>query len=461
MSAMIRQQYHLEADKGLLNDPNGLSWFNGKYYVFFQWNRFEKSHSYKEWGLFTSKDLLRWDFEGSAVVPDQEYDRDGVYSGSGYVINHQLYLFYTGNRKKDGKRKSSQCLAVTEDGRHYQKKGVILNTPKGYTEHFRDPKVFQGKHSDYYMVVGGQQRNGKGAVALCHSEDGETWNYQGMPAVSQQYEMIECPDLFELDGKTVLLFNPQKRDNAADKPIFSFSAYKLEEFDEESGMFRDVSLDNGFWIMDAGFDFYAPQTFLSSDGRRILFAWMSRMEDEQEKVFSATEPNIHCMTLPREIFLHGERLCQKPIQEMYSLLGKEIAAVWEEDGWKIKPDKRTFFMHIQRMDGEQDLQVVFHQGEAGITYVPGEKQLIFFRRNWVNDVLESKAAEISEWNEIEVWSDHSSLEVFVNGGQTVFSARIFPKSGQPEILVRTSGKGTKIQTREVMRMDKKEEKDYE
>lgn len=112
MSA-IRQQYHLEADKGLLNDPNGLSWFNGKYYVFFQWNPFEKNHSYKEWGLFTSKDLLQWDFEGSAVIPDQEYDRDGVYSGSGYVIGNQLYLFYTGNDKKDGKRKSGKADSVS------------------------------------------------------------------------------------------------------------------------------------------------------------------------------------------------------------------------------------------------------------------------------------------------------------------------------------------------------------
>lgn len=458
---MIRQEYHLEADKGLLNDPNGLSWFNGKYYVFFQWNRFEKNHSYKEWGLFTSKNLLKWDFEGSAVIPDQEYDRDGVYSGSGYVINHQLYLFYTGNCKKDGKRKSSQCLAVTGDGRHYQKKGVILDTPKGYTEHFRDPKVFSGKHTGYYMVVGGQQRNGKGAVALCHSGDGEIWNYQGMPAVSEKYEMIECPDLFELDGKTVLLFNPQKRDNTADKPVSSFSAYKLEEFDEESGMFQDTSLDNGFGIMDAGFDFYAPQTFLSPDGRRILLAWMSRMEDEQERVFSATEPNIHCMTLPRELFLQGDRLCQKPIRELYGLLGKETAVVWEDNGWTIKPGKRTFFMRIQRAGGGQDLQVVFNQGEARITYDQEEKQLVFSRRNWVNGMEEFKTAKTSGWNEIEVWSDHSSLEIFVNGGQTVFSARIFPESNSPEIVVRTSGKKTRIQAKEIIKIDKKEEKNHE
>ena len=58
-----RQKYHLEPDRGLLNDPNGLVFYKDMYHVFFQWNRFEKNHSYKEWGHFTSKDLLHWNWE--------------------------------------------------------------------------------------------------------------------------------------------------------------------------------------------------------------------------------------------------------------------------------------------------------------------------------------------------------------------------------------------------------------
>lgn len=461
MSEMIRQQYHLEPDRGLLNDPNGLSWFQGKYYVFFQWNRFKKDHSYKEWGLFTSEDLLKWQFEGSAVIPDQEYDRDGVYSGSGYVIGDQLYLFYTGNNKKGGQRKSSQCLVTTKDGRRYQKKGIVLKTPEGYTEHFRDPKVFAGKQSGYYMVLGGQQKNGKGALALCHSEDGEMWNYQRMLAVSEQYEMMECPDLFELDGRHVLLFNPQKRDNTADETIFSFSAYKLGVFDEINGTFQDSDLDKGYEKMDAGFDFYAPQTFLNPDGRRILFAWMSRMEAEQEKVFSAAEPNIHCMTLPRELSLRGNKLCQKPIRELYRLLGQDIAAVCEKHGWRANPARRTFFLLIQRTGEGQKLHVRFHQGEAEMEYIPEEKELIFSRRNWVDGAVETKSVAMDDWNEIEIWSDHSSMEIFVDGGQTVFSSRIFPESRKPEIAVSGSVDDIKMQIREIVSIDEKGEENHE
>ncbi len=457
MNQRIRQQYHLEPDKGLLNDPNGLSWFRGKFHVFFQWNPLKKDHSYKEWGLFTSSDLINWRFEGGAILPEQDFEKNGVYSGSGYVIGDSLYLFYTGNCKTGGQRKSSQCLAVTRDGKSYQKAGVIIETPEEYTEHFRDPKVFQGKDKNYYMVIGGQQKNGRGAIALCSSQDGRKWEYRHMLAVSENYEMIECPDLFELDGRTVLLYNPQKRNNETDEDICSFSAYKLEEFEEGTGRFQDVSLDVGYRNMDAGFDFYAPQTFVSPDGRRILFGWMSRMDGEQERVFSETEPNIHCLTMPRELFLEGELLCQRPVREMYGLLGRELNVTYENESWRASLPERTFFMKLQVAGENQNLQIEFHQGEAGLEYLQNEKKLIFFRKNWVDHSLESRTESVEGLREIEIWSDHSSMEIFVNGGKTVFSARMFPQSGQPEITVKGNLSEEKMQICNIMKPEKKEE----
>ena len=48
MAKTRRQGFHLEPPAGLLNDPNGLVWYRGSYYVYFQWNKFEKNHSYKD-----------------------------------------------------------------------------------------------------------------------------------------------------------------------------------------------------------------------------------------------------------------------------------------------------------------------------------------------------------------------------------------------------------------------------
>ena len=105
--------------------------------------------------------------------------------------------------------------------------------------------------------------------------------------------MIECPDLINFGEKNILLYGLQKRDNERDEVISAESFYKI---------FTDGDLDKCKKI-DAGFDFYAPQTFSTSDGRKILFAWMSRLSDAQEKFLADREKNIHCLTMPREIFL--------------------------------------------------------------------------------------------------------------------------------------------------------------
>lgn len=314
-----RQKYHLEPDRGLLNDPNGLVFYKDMYHVFFQWNRFEKNHSYKEWGHFTSKDLLHWNWEGSALLPDQFYEQNGVYSGSALIKDGQLRLFYTGNNKSGGVRKSSQCLAVTEDGKTFQKKGIVVSTPAEFTEHFRDPKVWQDG-DNCYMVIGAQMKNGRGSVALCSSKDTENWKFELVLAKSKEYEMVECPDYFQVDGQGILLYCLQHRDNESDSSLCSFSAYKEFNFEDiVSGKTEDSNvqnLDEGRKKMDQGFDFYAPQTFTSLDGRKILLAWMSRMEEEEEKLFGEGESSIHCMTLPRELSYRNGELCQLPVREL-------------------------------------------------------------------------------------------------------------------------------------------------
>lgn len=451
MAGNIKQQYHLEPDRGLLNDPNGLTFFKGKYYVFFQWNKFEKSHAYKEWGLFTSEDMVHWEFDGSAIIPDQSYDMQGVYSGSGYVIDDKLYLYYTGNSKNSEQRKSRQCLSVSEDGKRFQKEGVILETPEPYTEHFRDPKVWKNEEHGYFMIVGGQRVNGKGAIALCRSENGRNWCYTNMLAVSEEYEMIECPDLFELNGRYILLYNPQKRDNEKDFPILSFSAYKQVEFDEEMGRLKNENLDEEYKILDYGFDFYAPQTFRDLKGRRILLAWMSRMEEEQEKMFSENEPNIHCLTLPRELFFESNKLYQRPLKELYGMLGNDILIQQgDESVHKAYPSTRAFYFCISEIEeGEENVYLDFHEGEIKLEYCQEKREVLFMRQDWLSGAYETRKSCLNMLKEIEIWSDHSSIEIFINGGEVVFSARIYSKRTKPEIMVKGIAEKVKIKGNDI------------
>lgn len=51
-------KYHIYPKTGLMNDPNGLAYFNGKYHIFFQWYPFDAVHGLKHWGHTESEDLI-------------------------------------------------------------------------------------------------------------------------------------------------------------------------------------------------------------------------------------------------------------------------------------------------------------------------------------------------------------------------------------------------------------------
>jgi beta-fructofuranosidase len=432
-----------------MNDPNGLVYFNGLYHVFFQWNRIELNHSYKEWGLFTSENMISWNFFGSALLPDQYYDFHGVYSGSGYEINNQLYLFYTGNSRFNGERKSYQCLAISEDGKRYLKKGPILTTPKEYTEHFRDPKVFSGKESLFLMVIGGQLRNGCGAIALCRSENGIEWEYVNKLATSNLYQMIECPDLFNIDGTNVLIYCPQKRDNNKDENISSFAAYKLGKFNEADGIFDSSSLDSNFKLVDYGFDFYAPQTFKDKDGRRLMLAWMSNMDGEQEKKYSENEKNLHCMTIPRELSIISNTLYQKPITEMYELLGKELLMKIEDTNIVLYPEKRSLYLSLHKLNIKDGMSINLFDNEFIFSYDKSNQLLKISRMDWVSNEFEYKCYDFRDITEIEMWIDSSSVEIFVNKGEFSLSSRIYPIIDKLSISIQGINKSTKVQANEI------------
>src|SRR5690606_39202751 len=161
-----RLHYHLMPPVGLLNDPNGFVFYQGKYHMFYQWNPFKTEHGAKFWGHYVSDDLVHWEEAPYALAPDSWFDKDGCYSGSAIVHDDKMFLFYTGNVKdEEGNRESYQCVAVSEDGFTFEKKGPVIQVPPGYTAHFRDPKVLY-RDNQWYMVLGAQTEAEQGEVVL-------------------------------------------------------------------------------------------------------------------------------------------------------------------------------------------------------------------------------------------------------------------------------------------------------
>ena len=88
-----RQQYHIQPVTGLLNDPNGFVFHNGRWHLFYQWCPWGAVHGLKYWYHTVSKDLVMWKNKGVCIRPDTEYDNKGAYSGSALPCADSVWLY--------------------------------------------------------------------------------------------------------------------------------------------------------------------------------------------------------------------------------------------------------------------------------------------------------------------------------------------------------------------------------
>ena len=95
----FREKLHLMPPVGWLNDPNGLCQMDGVFHAFFQYSPFNAEGGVKMWGHYTSTNLIDWEYKGVSLYPDQPFDCHGVYSGSAFLEDGTMYLYYTGNVK--------------------------------------------------------------------------------------------------------------------------------------------------------------------------------------------------------------------------------------------------------------------------------------------------------------------------------------------------------------------------
>ena len=86
-----RLNYHVEAPAYWINDPNGFSFFNGEYHLFYQHHPYDPTWGPMHWGHVKSKDLATWEHQPIALAPSEDYDEDGCFSGSAIEKDGKLY----------------------------------------------------------------------------------------------------------------------------------------------------------------------------------------------------------------------------------------------------------------------------------------------------------------------------------------------------------------------------------
>lgn len=309
-------KFHLEMPKGLVNDPNGLCYHQGKYQIFFQWNPFGCEHKHKHWTYTQTTDFINYTKPQIALAPADKFDKDGCYSGSARSKNNKLEIIYTANLKDEQNiRYSRQVLVKQDDDGEFIKEKIIIDTvPKGYTTHFRDPYIFT-KSNRSFIILGAQRENLTGC-ALIYEEIDENWIFRGelKTQLTDFGYMWECPNLFTIDDKDILVFCPQglKAQKYQYQNLYQ-TGYLIGQFNPDTLEFTHGE----FHEFDMGFDFYAPQV-LVHENRHILIGWVG-MPDKLQDYPTINDGWVHSLTLPRELILKNDKLYQRPISELNEL----------------------------------------------------------------------------------------------------------------------------------------------
>ncbi|MBQ8055121.1 MAG: glycoside hydrolase family 32 protein [Lachnospiraceae bacterium] len=472
-----RPAFHLSTRVGWMNDPNGFSWYNGQCHLFYQYHPYDSHWGPMHWGHAVTTDFLHWKYLPAALAPDSFFDRDGCFSGGALTMKDGRHmLMYTGVRKEmtDGYRTrevQTQCVAFG-DGENYEKYpgNPVLSwndLPEDCSKYdFRDPRIWQDADGTYRAaivsyslkkvkdVIHDRSRNNSdgllastqiheeeegGQVLLFSARDPLHWKFDRKLAVNGYRigRMWECPDLFELDGKQVLLASamdmlPDGLEYHNGNGTFCL----IGQIDPETGRFVPEAEQS----VDYGMDFYAEQTVLTQDGRRIMIAWMQNWDTCN--LHTRSIPWFGQMTLPRELSIKNGRLNQWPVRELLSLRKGEVryenVCIRDEEVELTDIRGRLVDMELDLKVGEKDRDghFGFHKFaihfakddryHTGISYRPSEATLKVDRkfsgsRRAIIHQRRAYANPVDGVLHLRVIIDRFSVEVFVNGGEKVMT----------------------------------------
>lgn len=444
-----RPSFHLSTRTGWMNDPNGFSYYKGEYHLFYQYYPYDVHWGPMHWGHATSKDLLHWTYLPAALAPDEFYDMDGCFSGNAAELpDGRQLLMYTGvvkERQKNGgvSEVQTQCLAIGNglDYEKYEKNPVLdeHDLPEGGSRFdFRDPKIWRKKDGTYCCIVGNRSADGSGQILMFISPNGFEWKYKKVLCANNNRFglMWECPDFFKLDGKWVLLTSPQ------DMMPQGFEYHNgngtlclIGNLDEETDSFTEECSQS----IDYGIDFYAAQTVLSPDGRRIMIGWMQNWDTCSLR--TRDQQWYGQMSLPRELSIKDGRLYQWPIRELENMRsGKTVyenvvfTDIIRLDG--IKGRKIDMEIELFPIDGEElyrKFAIRFAQNEkyyTSLSFRPRESILKIDRKfsGSRRAIIHQRRNLVKSENgrlKFRMILDRFSVEVFVNNGENVMTATMY------------------------------------
>jgi len=306
------------------------------------------------------------------------------------------------------------------------------------------------------------------SITFFNSDNLIDWEYQSRFGDGQGSHVAvwECPDLFQLsvdgeEGNKKWVLHVSVGDN--NETNGSTSQYFIGEFDGKE--FINENPSDKVLITDYGQDFYAAQSFSDitvKDGRRIWLAWMANWRYPYQ---SPTDPWMGSMSIPREVSLRtiedgSVRLFQEPISEIERLRATEYSinnielegnysitdfsgTAYEFEAMITWEDVEEFGIRVRQSDDEET--VIGFNTETEKVFVDrtnsGLERLIDRNGHFFDFGTRYETHYPTKRNQIKLrgFVDESSIELFVNDGEIVFTNLIYTKPTNTGIELYTKG----------------------
>ena len=469
----FRPVYHHTPAYGWMNDPNGMFYKDGVYHLYFQWNPYGSVWANMHWGHSTSTDLMHWNFEGCAIVPDAW---GAIFSGS-CVVDHNntagfgkgaVVAFYTSAKATPWGDVQSQSMAYSLDNgktfTKYEGNPILTSSEKD----FRDPKVFwyaPGKHWVMILAVGQH-------MEIYSSVNLKEWKKESEFGAMQGAHggVWECPDLVEIpvegtrEKKWVLICNL----NPGGPFGGSAAQYFVGSFDGKK--FVNESPTQTKW-MDWGKDNYATVTWNNApDGRCIALGWMSNWQYANNV---PTRQYRSANTLARDLTLYreGQELYLKstPSVEVKKARGKKVSI----PSFRVS-EKHEIVNLFEDNQGAYEVEILIQNaGASKIAFCllndKGEKVSMYYdlnRKQFVMDRSESGTvdfskdfpavtvapANVDKELTLRLFVDRSSIEAFGEDGKFVMTNLVFPSQPYVKMCFEADKNGYAVKTLNVYKL---------
>ncbi|WP_409292747.1 glycoside hydrolase family 32 protein [Peribacillus sp. SCS-37] len=429
-----RPLYHFSPEIGWMNDPNGFIFYEGEYHLFYQHNPYDIVWNDIHWGHAKTNDFINWQYLPEALANDKAYDANGCFSGSAIEKEGKLYLMYTGHidpnlgfDKDEQEISQCQCLAYSSDGVKFEKypQNPVIGKeqlPDGYLIcDFRDPKILE-VDGVYYCILAVRNKQRRGEIIMFKSINLFDWTFHSS-IYQPQFDdntLLECPDLFRINDKDVLLFSEMPCDPEYSDHIENKTAYVIGEMDFEQGIFTTHKKGH----LDYGHTFYAPQSTQGKDGERLLIGWMHRWHDTmppKEYGYNGM------MSIPRQLSIKNSDLIQAPfivhekhfqesiVYENYNLqAGLDIAG------------KEAGYVKVQITENNTRFTIELNKNEEKSTRYEFdlEKNTLNMNSDYGSQdsiLLDNCFSTLKGEKTLEFYYDLHSVELFINSGEKVVS----------------------------------------